>query len=186
VSAAGSLEHAAEPQSPAREGWRHPAVLAFALGMAVLVAGRFGLTPRTLVAAPLVAVLVVLAAIDFEQRVLPNRIVLPAAGAVLVAQLLLFPEQALEWLLASGGTGVFLLVPMLLNRDAVGMGDVKLGLLLGAGLGTDVIGALLVSFLATWPVALYLFIRHGSEARRLEIPFGPFMAIGAIVALLLG
>lgn len=75
-------------------------------------------------------------------------------------------------------------LPLALNPKAMGMGDVKLGLLLGGALGTAVLDALLIGFLAIVPVALALLARHGSAARRATLPLGPFLAFGAIVVLL--
>jgi leader peptidase (prepilin peptidase)/N-methyltransferase len=74
---------------------------------------------------------------------------------------------------------------LLLNPRAVGMGDIKLGLLLGAALGADVLSATLIGFLAIFPFALVLLARHGSAARRAAVPLGPFLALGTVATLLL-
>lgn len=131
----------------------------------------------------LACVLVVLAGIDLERRVIPNRIVLPAAALVLAAQVVAFPSQAGEWGLAALGTATLLYLPSLFDPQNIGMGDVKLGLLLGAGLGRDVLGALMLGFLSVVPVALYLLARHGADARRSTLPLGPFLAFGALAVL---
>jgi leader peptidase (prepilin peptidase)/N-methyltransferase len=146
---------------------------------------RFGLAPRGLIAAAFVAVLAVLAAIDIERRAIPNQIVLPAAGAVLAAQMAFFPSQAAEWTLAPlcASAGLFSLA--VISPDGLGMGDVKLGLLLGAGLGRDVILALALGFVALLPVALWLLLRHGAQARKRTLALGPALAFGAIVVLAL-
>jgi leader peptidase (prepilin peptidase) / N-methyltransferase len=68
----------------------------------------------------------------------------------------------------------------------MGMGDVKLGFLLGAALGRDVITALALGSLAALPVALYVFARRGRGAREATLPYGPFLALGAAVVLLTG
>ena len=78
-------------------------------------------------------VLVVLSAIDLEHRIVPNRIVLPAALVVLVAQTALHPSP--EWTLGALGASGFLFVAALAYPAGMGMGDVKLALLLGAMLG---------------------------------------------------
>jgi prepilin signal peptidase PulO-like enzyme (type II secretory pathway) len=156
-------------------------------GVAVLAAAaKLGLTGEAVVAVALISVLVVLAVIDVEEGVLPNVIVLPAFAAILLAQVALFPDKGLEWILASIGTALLLLVPAVAKRGMVGMGDVKLGLLLGAGLGQDVIQALLIGLLAIWPLAGYLLLRDGRSATRTAVPLAPFLAIGAIAAILLG
>jgi prepilin signal peptidase PulO-like enzyme (type II secretory pathway) len=160
-----------------------------ALTGSVAVAAAFaklGLTGEAVVAAVLISLLVVLAVIDVEEGVVPNAIVLPGFAAVLLTQVALFPDQGLEWILASIGTALLLLVPAVVKRGMVGMGDVKLGLLLGAGLGTDVIQALIIGLLAIWPLAGYLLLRDGRTATRTAVPLAPFLAIGAIAAVLFG
>ena len=151
---------------------------------AALVVAHYGFGARALIGVLLVGVLAVLAAIDIERRVIPNRIVLPAFCVVLVLQLALFPDQALEWIAASLAVALVLLIAALVKPGGLGYGDVKLGLLLGAGLGEDVVTCLVVAVLAMWPVALYLYLRHGRAAGKMSLPFGPFLALGAVVALL--
>jgi leader peptidase (prepilin peptidase)/N-methyltransferase len=129
-------------------------------------------------------VLVALSVTDLEQRLIPNRIVLPAAAVVLAAQTALRPGP--EWAVGALGAGGFLLAAALAYPAGLGMGDVKLALLLGAMLGRTVPLALLVGLLASSFLALALFIRHGARARKIAIPLGPFLAIGAIVALFAG
>lgn len=147
---------------------------------------RFGVGAHGLVAAFFLAVLVALTRIDLERRILPNRIVLPAAGLVLAAQLALFPDRAVEWLVAPLLAFGLLLVPVLVNPAALGLGDVKLMLLFGAALGFSVFNALLLGFLLVLPVALVILARGGMAARKRAIPFGPFLAGGAVLATLFG
>jgi leader peptidase (prepilin peptidase) / N-methyltransferase len=147
---------------------------------------HFGLGARGLVSAFFLAVLVILARIDLERRILPDRIVLPAAAAVLVAQLVLFPDRALEWILAPLAAFAILFVPLLVRPNGIGFGDVKLMLLLGAALGFAVLDALLIGFLLVVPVALFLLFRDGATARTRAIPLGPFLVGGAVLALFLG
>jgi leader peptidase (prepilin peptidase) / N-methyltransferase len=159
--------------------------LAVALPLVALVFARFGVSARSAVGAFFVASLAVLSVIDIAERRLPNRIVLPSAAAVLAAQTLLFPDRMLEWMVAAIGASLVLLVPLLVHPAGLGMGDVKLALLLGAALGSAVITAFLVGFLAAAAYALVLLARHGLVARRRTIPLGPFLAFGGIAALLL-
>jgi leader peptidase (prepilin peptidase)/N-methyltransferase len=163
---------------------RYPAV---ELVTAVLVGAcglRFGLTPDALVAAFFCVVLVAISAIDLEHRIVPNRIVLPAAAVVLAAQTALHPS--LEWLLAALGASTFLLVAALVYPAGMGMGDVKLALLLGAMLGRTVPVGLMVGMVSALAPSVVLFARHGSKARKMGIPFAPFLAFGAVVALFAG
>jgi leader peptidase (prepilin peptidase) / N-methyltransferase len=146
---------------------------------------KLGLTGEAVVPAFMISALVVLAVIDLEDRVVPNVVVLPAFAAVLLANVALFPDKGLEWILASIGTGFLLLIPALIRRGTIGMGDVKLGLLLGAGLGMDVVQALLIGLLASWPVAGWMILREGRDATRMALPLAPFLTLGAIAAVLL-
>lgn len=169
-----------------RIGVRYPAV---ELLTALLVAGcflRFGLSREAFLAAFFVSVLVVLSAIDFERRILPDKIVLPAAAVVLAAHVALAPDRSLEWTLGAFGASLFLFAALLAYPRGMGMGDVKLCLLLGAMLGKLVLVGLMVGMLAALLPAALLMARHGVAARKMAIPFGPFLAFGAIVALFWG
>jgi leader peptidase (prepilin peptidase) / N-methyltransferase len=159
---------------------------AVALGAVLSAAAlaRLGITPEGLLAAGLLPVLAALAAIDLRARVLPNRIVGPALAAVLAWQLVFFTDRVPECLLAGAAAGAFMLFPSLIQPGAMGMGDVKLAALLGLALGAEVVAALLVGFLSAVPVAMGMLVRGGAEARRKAIPFGPFLALGAGVVLL--
>jgi prepilin signal peptidase PulO-like enzyme (type II secretory pathway) len=144
----------------------------------------FGLTAWATLAAAFCAVLVVLSISDLQHRIVPNRIVLPSAAVALVAHTVIDPS--LEWavwaLIAAGG--LFLVV--LAYPKGLGMGDVKLALLLGAMLGSSVTLALMLGMFAALIPSSVLLTRHGSAARKMGIPFVPFLAFGAVVALFLG
>jgi leader peptidase (prepilin peptidase)/N-methyltransferase len=163
--------------------------LAVELATAVLVAAcflRFGVSGQAFVGAFFVAVLVALSAIDAERRILPDVIVLPATAIVLAAQIALFPDRALEWVAAAFGASLFLFLALLAYPKGMGMGDVKLALLLGAALGRDVTVGLMLGMLAAMVLAVVLIARHGAAARKMAIPFGPFLAGGSIAALFWG
>jgi leader peptidase (prepilin peptidase)/N-methyltransferase len=168
----------------ARIPLRYPLVEAATALLVVACVLRFGLTAYGLTAAFFCAVLVVLSAIDLEHRIVPNRIVLPATAVVLVAQML--REPSLEWLLAALGAATFLFVAALAYPKGMGMGDVKLALLLGAMLGTSVAVAMMVALVSALVPSLVLFALHGRAARKMAIPFAPFLALGALVALFAG
>lgn len=162
----------------------YPAVeLATALLVAACVLA-FGLSGRMVVAALFCAVLVAISAIDLTHRIIPNRIVLPAFAVVLVAQTLLDPSP--EWALGALGASGFLFLAVLAYPAGMGMGDVKLALLMGAALGKLVAVALMLGMLAALVPAVFLLARHGSKARKMGIPFGPFLAFGSVVALFAG
>jgi leader peptidase (prepilin peptidase)/N-methyltransferase len=164
--------------------WRYPAV---ELTTAFLVAAcwwKFGVSWDAAVASFYCAVLVVLSAIDIDRRIVPNKIVLPAAAIVLVAQTILHPS--LEWLLAGLGASLFLLVAALAYPRGMGMGDVKLALLLGFMLGRTVPIGLFLGMVAALVPSAVLFARYGSKARKMTIPFAPFLALGGVLALFWG
>jgi leader peptidase (prepilin peptidase) / N-methyltransferase len=145
---------------------------------------RFGLTAYALLAMGFCIVLVVISAIDLEHRIIPNRIVVPSTAVVLVAQTLRAPS--VEWPLAALAASLFLLVAAVAYPRGMGMGDVKLALLLGAMLGRTVAVALMVGLVAALAPALVLLAKHGRGARGIGIPFAPFLALGAIAALFAG
>ena len=163
---------------------RYPAV---ELVTALLVAGsvwKFGLSGAAAVAAFFCAALVAVSATDLEHRIIPNRIVLPAAAVVLAANTALRPSP--EWALGAVGASGFLLVAALAYPQGMGMGDVKLALLMGAALGRTVTVALMFGMVAAVVPGIYLLARHGSAGRKMGIPFGPFLALGSAVALFAG
>jgi leader peptidase (prepilin peptidase) / N-methyltransferase len=163
---------------------RYPAVeLASAL-LAAACVWKFGLHPEALVAAFFCLALVAVSATDLEHHLIPNRIVLPAAAVVLVAQTAVKPSP--EWALAAVGAAAFLLAAALAYPAGMGMGDVKLALLLGAMLGRTVPIALLLGMAAALVPGVVLLARHGSKARKMGVPLGPFLALGAVVALFAG
>lgn len=177
---------AAAVTAPWGSAWRRPTTMCAVAIASPLAFARFGWTAHACVIAFLVAVLVTLSVIDFERRILPNAIVLPAAVVTLTAQIAIEPGRTAEWLICAVGAAGALLVLALINPAGMGMGDVKLAFLLGATLGGQVIAALLLASLSIWPVAVVLFVRHGRAARGTAIAFGPFLAFGAIVVAFIG
>jgi leader peptidase (prepilin peptidase)/N-methyltransferase len=136
---------------------------------------------------PLAAVLVALAAIDLDLHLIPNKIVYPTALWGLVSALLIRAGDVPA--LAAWGAGAFLffLLAALVYPAGMGMGDVKLAGVMGLYLGSSVVPALLVAFLAGTVVGIGVMVRHGvAEGRKRGVPFGPFLAAGGIVALMVG
>jgi leader peptidase (prepilin peptidase)/N-methyltransferase len=168
----------------ARVPWVYPAV---ELTTAVLVAGcvlAFGVSLEALVAAFFCAVLVVVSATDLAHRIIPNRVVVPATVVVLAAQTILHPSP--EWAIAALGASAFLFAAAVAYPAGMGMGDVKLALLMGAMLGRTVPVAMMLGMLLALVPSVVLLARHGGAARKMGIPFGPFLALGSVLALFLG
>jgi len=162
----------------------YPAVELATAGLVAACFVVFGLSGEAAVAAFFCAVLVAVTATDLTHRIVPNRIVLPAAVIVLLAQTALYPSP--EWAIGALGAAGFLFAAALAYPAGMGMGDVKLALLLGAMLGRLVAVGLMLGMLAALVPSAVLLARHGSAARKMGIPFAPFLAFGAVVALFVG
>lgn len=169
--------------APVGAGTAAAAVLAGAAATAACL--LYARPVDALIGAALSVVLVVLGAIDLGQRLIPNRIVLPAAAAILVARVLSGTPRPSMFVFGAIVASGILLLPHLVSPAWMGMGDVKLALLLGAGLGWGGVGAVIVAFLAVFPFALWALARSGLRTRSTQLPFGPFLAFGGLAILLL-
>jgi leader peptidase (prepilin peptidase)/N-methyltransferase len=168
----------------ARIGLVYPAV---ELATAVLLAGcllAFGISSHAAAAAVFCAALVVVTATDLSHRIVPNVVVLPAAAVVLA--LMTVAEPSPQWAIAATAASGFLFAAALAYPSGMGMGDVKLALLMGAALGRTVSVALFLGMIAALVPSIVLLARHGSKARKMAIPFAPFLALGSVVALFAG
>jgi leader peptidase (prepilin peptidase)/N-methyltransferase len=178
----GRCRSCGEPISP-----RYPLVevLTALLAVAVVLVKS---SPRDVVLGlVLVAVLVPVALIDLEQRIIPNKITLPAALVALAIGLLLAPSEVPEQLIAGAAAGGFLLVFVLAYPRGMGMGDVKLAAVLGLYLGRSVAPAMLVALVSGTLVGALVMMRLGvAQGRKTALPFGPFLALGGLVGLLAG
>jgi leader peptidase (prepilin peptidase)/N-methyltransferase len=135
----------------------------------------------------LILLVVPAALIDLEHRIIPNR--LTAAGAVLalVIGLALDPAGEPERLIAGAAAGGFLLLAALAYPGGMGMGDVKLAAVMGLFLGRDVAPAIFAALVAGVLVGVAIIARRGArEGRKTAVPFGPFLALGALVGVFAG
>ena len=133
-----------------------------------------------------VAVLAVVTVTDLDRRVIPNRTLAVGALACLAIVAAADPGTLPERALAAAGAGGFLLLGAIWDRPGMGMGDVKLAAVMGLYLGGAVAVALLVGLVAGGTVGVALIARHGLAARTHPLPFGPFLALGGVVALAIG
>ena len=145
----------------------------------------FGLSGKTLVGAVFCPTLVLLGAIDSRHRLLPNAIILPASLAVGLIVAASSPGSFLTHLAAGAALGGFFFLFGTIFAGSLGMGDAKLGFLIGLALGAQTFGAALIAFAGLLVAALYVLATRGVSARKDAIPFGPFLALGGIVAFLL-
>jgi leader peptidase (prepilin peptidase)/N-methyltransferase len=135
----------------------------------------------------LVLILVPAALIDLEHRIIPNR--LTATGALLALGLgtALDPSGEPGRLIAGAAAGGFLLAAALAYPGGMGMGDVKLAGVMGLFLGAAVAPALLIALLSGVLLGAAIIARKGAAAgRKTAVPFGPFLALGGILAIFLG
>jgi leader peptidase (prepilin peptidase) / N-methyltransferase len=158
-------------------------------GLVVLAAIRYSDPWQAVLIAGLLALMPGIAVIDLRHRIIPNRLTYPS---MLVAALLILlawliddavdpVRAALGLLLYCGG----LFVVAAVSRG-MGMGDVKLAVFLGAALSEAVVAAIAVAVLAAFFAALGVLLRKGVEGRKSAIPFGPFLALGAVIAIFFG
>ena len=165
---------------------RYPLVeLATAIAFAAVVAVR-GFDNDLILELPFVGALIALAAIDFDHKLLPNKIVYPLAAYGVIATLLVDQDDLVENLIAGAGAFLFLLVAVIAYPRGMGMGDVKLAGAMGLYLGLSVIPALLVAFLSGSLVGVVILAREGAAGRKKAVPFGVFLALGGIVGVLAG
>jgi leader peptidase (prepilin peptidase)/N-methyltransferase len=165
---------------------RYPLVELLTLVVFAAIVAANGFDEDLVLELPFAAALIALAAIDFDHRLLPNRIVYPLAGWGLIGTLLVDRADLVENIAAGAGAFTFLLVAVIVYPRGMGMGDVKLSGAMGLYLGLSVIPALLVAFLSGSVVGLTMIAREGASARKKAVPFGVFLALGGIVAVLVG
>lgn len=135
----------------------------------------------------LILLLVPAALIDLEHRIIPNRITALGALLALVIGLALDPAGEPERLVAGACAGGFLLAAALAYPGGMGMGDVKLAAVMGLFLGAAVAPALLIALLAGVALGAAVIARKGARAgRKTAVPFGPFLALGALLAVFCG
>jgi leader peptidase (prepilin peptidase)/N-methyltransferase len=157
-----------------------------AVAAAVASFADFGLHGRALLGAIFCPALVLLAAIDLKHRVLPNAIIFPGTLAVGLIVAATAPHHFVGHLLAALALGGFFFAFAAFFPGSMGMGDAKLGFMLGLALGAKTLGGVLVAFAGLLVAALYVLASRGMSARKDALPFGPFLALGGIVAFFLG
>jgi prepilin signal peptidase PulO-like enzyme (type II secretory pathway) len=146
----------------------------------------FGFSGRALLGAVFAPTLVLLTAIDARHRLLPNEIVVAAIVAVGVILAASDPGSFLSHLAVAAAAGGFFFAFSAFFPGALGMGDAKLVFLIGLALGGQTLGAIFVAFAGLLVAALVVIAKRGPAARKETIPFGPFLALGGLVAFFLG
>ena len=166
---------------------RYPLVELLTAVLMALVPVFLGADEDVWIGFALVLILVPLTFIDLDHRILPNKITYPSVvvGVALVA---VFETDDLpEHLIAGAAAFLFLFAAAWFYPKGMGVGDVKLAGVMGLFLGRNVAPALLVAFLLGTLVGLVVMARKGvAQGRKTAIPFGPFLAAGALVGLYVG
>jgi leader peptidase (prepilin peptidase) / N-methyltransferase len=135
----------------------------------------------------LVTFLVPITLIDLDHRRIPNALTVPAAGLAVAAIALIEPSWLPEALIAGAAAGGFFLIAALAYPRGMGMGDVKLAGVLGLYLGRAVAPSIFIALIAGVLVGAAIVARKGAaEGRKTAVPFGPFLALGGLVALFAG
>jgi leader peptidase (prepilin peptidase)/N-methyltransferase len=171
--------------------WRYPLVEGLTGILFALTVVRFGVSLQAAFLASFLCGLVVVSFIDLDHQIIPNAITLPGIPLGVLAGLLVGQPPFLDRLIGSlAGAGFLYLVlfygGVLYGQEAMGEGDLNLIALVGAFLGWKaVVITILVGCLVGSVVGLSL-IALGRVGRRQHIPFGPFLSLGAVVALFWG
>jgi leader peptidase (prepilin peptidase)/N-methyltransferase len=167
---------------------RYPVVEAVtALLYAGVVAAEYDDALKCALGLAMVTFLVPIAVIDLDLKRIPNALTGPAAVVALVIGAVFDPSFLPEQLISGAAALVFFLLPALIHRKGMGMGDVKLAAVLGLYLGRLVAPALFFGLILGVVVGVAVIVSQGmTEGRRVKIPFGPFMAAGAVLAFFVG
>ena len=149
----------------------------------------FGLSLNTVTGIVLISTLLVVSFVDWEFMIIPNMIVLPftLVGLALTTVNITLGNPVRWWLPLAfcAGSFVFMLIIHLIYPKGMGMGDVKLALMLGAFLVKNVIAGLFLGFLIG-SIAGIIFIIFKKKSLKHYIPFGPFISMGGLIAFFAG
>jgi leader peptidase (prepilin peptidase) / N-methyltransferase len=166
---------------------RYPLIEALTAALCVGAVLSNGSAAGVALSVTLILLVVPVAFIDLEHRIIPNRITALGAVLALAFGLALDPAGEPARLIAGAGAGGFFLAAALAYPGGMGMGDVKLAGMMGLFLGSAVAPALLIAMVAGVTVGAVVIARSGAAAgRKTAVPFGPFLALGAIVAIFVG
>lgn len=155
-------------------------------GIAFVVAfWRFGPDWQLLVAWGFIAAMVAVAFIDFDHMIIPNKIVLPGALLGLMASIAIDPHRWWVYVAGSVGAATFMFILAMVWPGGMGPGDIKMALFMGAVLGAYVMVALFAAFFLGSIVGIFMLVVQ-KRSRKEKIPFGPYLASGAVLAILVG
>jgi len=171
-------------------GWRYPVGEALTAALFAAVAAMDGLSWLLVPHLLFVSALVLVSQVDLEKRIIPDIVILPVAALGLPLMIVLGPAPWWQWPVAGLGAAGFLFIISevyfrIRHVEGMGFGDVKLALCMGVYLGPAVVPALFLGFLSGAVLGVALMVGRKGGAKT-AIPFGPFLAAGAILALFFG
>ena len=168
--------------------WRYPLLeAATAVLWVAVVAARWDDPPQVVLGLVLVTLMVAVVPIDLEHRLILNKLTYPAAALAPLIGLALDPGFVVEQLIAGAAAGGFFLLAALAYPRGMGLGDVKLATVMGLYLGRAVAPAVLLALVTGVLVGAVIIARVGAaRGRRVQVPFGPFLALGSVVAVFAG
>jgi leader peptidase (prepilin peptidase)/N-methyltransferase len=165
---------------------RYPLVEAGTAALCALVVAK-GLDEDALLGLALVLLMVPVALIDLDTQIIPNSLMWIGAAVAPALVLLTAPDDIVEHLIAAVAGGGFFLLAVLAYPRGMGMGDIKLAGVLGLFLGRAVGPAIFIALVTGTVVGAVIMARKGVKAgRKTKVPFGPFLALGGVVALFAG
>jgi leader peptidase (prepilin peptidase)/N-methyltransferase len=165
---------------------RYPLIEAMTAAVFAAIAVVNGVDLDLLLELPFAAMLIAVAGIDLEHRIVPNKILLPMAVWGIGATAFVDASALPEALIAGAAAFGVLLLAALVHPKGMGMGDVKLVGVMGIYLGASIAPAMLIGFLAGSLVGVAIVAKHGAAGRKRGVPFAPFLALGGLVGLLAG
>ena len=161
-------------------------VASLTAGLFAALTLRIGFEARLAPALLLTALIVPASVIDLNHRIIPNAINFPGALLVFAVATIAQPDRFAEFAIGGAGCFVFLGLAWVVSPKGMGLGDVKMALMIGLGTGRYAVVAMFTGFLASTVLSVYLLTRRGAKARKTTFPFGPFLAFGTVIALLWG
>lgn len=123
---------------------------------------------------------------DLERRIIPNKVLLVGSIICIAIAAPTDPGSLPERFIAAAAAGGLLFLTALAYPKGMGLGDVKLAATMGLFLGRAMAPALLAALLFGSIIGIALIARHGPSARKMAIPFGPFLALGGVLGMLAG
>jgi len=157
---------------------------ALTAGLFAALALQIGFEAQLVPALVLTALIVPASLIDLNHRIIPDVINLPGAVLVYTLAVIAQPDRWLELLIGGAACFAFLGTAWVVSPKGMGLGDVKMALMIGLGLGSAAFLALFMAFMASTALSMFLIATRGRKGLKVGVPFGPFLAFGAIVALI--